>query len=300
MPFTVHQLLLLCFLITVIMVLGFLGSYHLTDPTADINRELLKALKISILFCVAVFCAVVPKEKTDRARRKIGEGRPFASYLLAAVVAALLTQCINIMFDALVQKSSVSAWVTLASRYPWMILPAALTGITAALCDNKPWIRFDARAQRIIEGLSGGMSMAVFACLTYWLLVAVNSKSGYDIPSAGFVVGLASSIGLVVAFLVPSWYREAPRSPDPDEIKPQLRLKLLSGHLRFRIIRRGADMVNIYIKREGEPAVSLAGENIAGTIWECETSPAKAKSEYFARGLIGGQEVGELSDAVVG
>jgi len=74
-------------------------------------EELLaRVVMISIVYSVAVICAVFPKERWAFARRDLRSIRPVAFYFAAGGLAALTSMAISFLFNLLIFRSIPWAW----------------------------------------------------------------------------------------------------------------------------------------------------------------------------------------------
>lgn len=170
---------------------------------------LVKVIMIAIIYCVAIACALYPKDRWSWARRARNGERPTASYLLLGVAAALVGLAVSFITKLALFKLDLDLVVADMQRgYPWMLLSFSITVITAFQLDN-PELP-NRRLQPLLEGILEAALLAVVAWLTFeWL-----KQTGHAAATrAGFLWMLLATTainGFLIGFLVPSWYRRAP------------------------------------------------------------------------------------------
>jgi hypothetical protein len=290
--FSVHQILFLITLISAVVFIGFLTTYNFDPQAGGVTKSLLKGVKVSIMLTVSILCAILPKEWLRFANRS--SHRPFAFYVATAAAAAVLTTSISFALESLLGGGAEAGWKHLKAAYPWAILTASLTAVTAAVCDNRIWTTRSATAQRLAEGFIAASFMALMGAATVWLLKGVNVSSDYEVPRWSMVIAVSTGLGLLVGFFLPTWYREAPNPSDP---RPILRVRYHSSDnlLIMRILKGGADAVNIYMEVPGRPHVLLA-ENVASSRTTFKAIKVAHKCTYFAHSMMDNQELKGRSD----
>ena len=217
--FTLNQLLSLFGVVGILM----LSTFVLSSPAPNTTHATMvaRAIMISVIYSVAVACVVLPKQRWSFARSEPGQPRPVAFYLVAGLMAVAIAQAISFGFNwALVPNLSVAKQRYLLT-YPWSIMSFATAVLTGFLVDARPRPEVPRLVWRSLEGLTSAAVMLGAALLTYrWLTelsagvpFGVLRSLQYAIPPLGSVLGTAATVGFAIGWLVPTWYREAPRVP---------------------------------------------------------------------------------------
>jgi hypothetical protein len=207
----------------VLLVLSLSASVFLT-PLLDAARArpttgvlLARAGLLSLVYTVAVGCAVFPKQRWTFAMRKPGQPRPFAFYVVTSAMAVVIAQALGFGFNCVLERSATVAASRWLLTYPWAAMTAGLTLVTAILVDDQPPARWPRWLVSVLEGLCMAAVMVLAARLTVgWLAerweLHRSLMPGYSPPSLLNVAAKAGAVGFLVGFLVPRWYRDAPRA----------------------------------------------------------------------------------------
>jgi hypothetical protein len=174
-----------------------------------------RAIMLSVIYSVAVACVVYPKEGLAFAKRDPGEMRPVAFYIAAGLLAAGVAQLIGLGFNCLLERSFTSGLLRARLTYPWALLSFGTSVVTGFLIDNDPPARWP-RLFRLLEGLVSAATMVGVAYLVHGWLVEVYQNAqvrpaDYHVLRMVSALGTAGVVGFVIGYLVPTWYREAPR-----------------------------------------------------------------------------------------
>jgi hypothetical protein len=184
---------------------------------------LARAIMVSLVYTVAVACAVFPKQYWKLAMREPGGPRPHGFYILAAAMAVVISQSIGFVFSCALERNVGVAAHRFLLTYPWAAQTFALTMVTAVLADDQPPVRWPRWLVSAIEGLCAAAVMVLVARFTLeWLGQRlhdhpdlVRSVKSVSDPRARFtqILAMAGAVGLMVGCLVPRWYRSVPRQP---------------------------------------------------------------------------------------
>ncbi len=211
---TLNQLMLL-FAVLFVLMLSVMVRSAATEGTS-IGILLMRAVMVSVSYLVAVACVVFPKENWKMARHHAHDAPPMAFYLLAGIMAVLISQAIVFLFNSLVFWDFHIAWERSRYTYPWFTLTFVTSVMTGLLIDNliKPTI--SDKRRRYVEGLVQGVATALAGLLVYgWLLQTATSEVakslGCFVPPLPMMILLPGVVGFAIGSTVPTWYREAPR-----------------------------------------------------------------------------------------
>jgi hypothetical protein len=217
---TLNQLMLLFTVLSVLMLSVMVWSA--TSKGTPIGILLVRAVMVSVSYLVAVACVVFPKEKWKMAQHRAGDVPPMAFYLVAGIMAVVISQVIIFLFNSLVFWDFHIAWERSRYTYPWSTLTFVTSVMTGLLIDDlvKPTI-FSGR-RRYVEGLVQGVATALAGLLVYgWLLQTVTGEVakilGCALPPLPMMVIVPGVVGFAIGSTVPTWYREAPRQVVPLE-----------------------------------------------------------------------------------
>ncbi|MDO8475890.1 MAG: hypothetical protein Q7W02_06765 [Candidatus Rokubacteria bacterium] len=227
---TLNELMGLFTGLSVVYAFGFVVMRRIDHPWEQLDpRLLVRAIMIAAVYCVAVWCAIYPKNQWSAARRHSETGRPWAWYLLSGAAAATAGALISFTYQlAMRQGNLTGAWEAYRQVSPWGIMTFATAYTLALLADDAPRDGFmklltPARL-RWAEGLGLTVVLVVAAWLVHGLLISTH-ESALQTLKATQVLDVRSLleselftvlIGFAIGFLVPSWYRGAPVEPQPE------------------------------------------------------------------------------------
>jgi hypothetical protein len=214
-PFSLNQLLLLSGVVCIIMLSGFVlfgGTFN------DLRFEIVltRAILISVIYSVAVACAVLPKTRWSFARAEVGDVRPIGFYLVAGLMSASISQLTSLVFQTILMGRLDWAWQRSLLTYPWLLVSFATALITAMMVDNPRLRVMSPKRQRCLEGLVQGVLMLGVTALTYlWLYQRVHvvykhvdlSYLEYELPQPIMILVMGAVVGFVIGFFIPTWYR---------------------------------------------------------------------------------------------
>jgi hypothetical protein len=219
---TLNQMMGVFGVVGVIMLAGSIIST--LGRTLDHGALLALILMVALIYSAAVACAVVPKAHWAWARRTPGGERPFLFYFVAGILAVGVSQTIGLAFNCVRMGSIADGLQRHQLTYPWSVLTFAAAVAVAFLVDNRrptkalPWL------WRVLEGMAQAAVMLGAAYVAHgWLMKRAEglvSTAAYSVPKLPDVLTRVGLIGFCIGFLVPTWYREAPRERAVDSIEP--------------------------------------------------------------------------------
>lgn len=194
-----------------VIVLG--GASLFSGRSGPPHQMLFLAIMISVIYGVAIFCAVLPK-----AAWPAGDsgGRPVRIYLLSGLAAAVSGMLISIAFKTLMWHNFLLAAEDLRWTWPWSLMSFAFALTIAALCDNAsdrdgeaPWLRW-------AEGAVAGVVLAVTAAFIVNVFQGLAELPGWPqgrpVPELPVVASVSAAIGFVAGSFVPWLYRRSRRT----------------------------------------------------------------------------------------
>ncbi|MEO8428340.1 MAG: hypothetical protein ABI651_14615 [Verrucomicrobiota bacterium] len=220
--FTFNQIMLLFGMVFLVMLAGmviFSGAMN----GMSFGKMLTRLVMVAVIYCVAVACAVFPKEQWKFARHQPGAVRPIAFYVVSGLLAVALSQFINLLFGCFLMRGVEGGLQRFQVTYPWLLSTFATTVTIGVLIDNGRLQHLSRWQQRLMEGLTQGI---VTTCVSYlvhlWLLDRVRQVGSlpvnYRVPELDQVMIMAGIVGFILGFCIPTWCRETPRtSPEPTE-----------------------------------------------------------------------------------
>jgi hypothetical protein len=188
-----------------------------TETRPTMGLVLSRTIMIAVIYVVATWCAIFPKERWAVARRQPEADRPVFAYFLASTAAAVLSLIISFAFGLVTQLNVGEACALFAVRYPWALMSFMTAFVSAWLADDPPAPAGETTQQRRREGLvQAAASVVTAAVVLTWLSDVATSAAlpgGYTLPDPFSAMLRAAVIGYVIGYNVPTWYREAPREP---------------------------------------------------------------------------------------
>jgi hypothetical protein len=186
----------------------------LGSPGARFEELLARMVMISVLYSAAVVCAVYPKERWTLARKDPRNFRPVAFYFVAGGLAAMVSLGISFLFNVAIFRSLSWAWGHLLLTYPWSLCSFSTAFAVAWMTDDEATTLIPRDRLRWIEGLAGAVVLMftvliVFPCLDQLALKHETALAHRSSLSVALIMSCA--IGFVIGYLIPTWYREAPR-----------------------------------------------------------------------------------------
>lgn len=211
-PFTLNQAILLFGTLCVVMLSGFV-MFADTVRGLPFGLILTRSIMISVIYSVAVACAVVPKAKWNLARRQVGDVRPIAFYIVAGLMAVSIAQITSFAFNSGLTGSLSCAWERSQLAYPWSLISFCTALTTGIMVDNPRLTMLSRWQQRCAEGIVQGVAMFGVGYITYvWLLqrfysVQATCNTNYQVPPRMTMMLMAGVVGFVLGFFIPTWYR---------------------------------------------------------------------------------------------
>lgn len=185
----------------------------------------LRVIMISIMYSIAVFCAVYPKTRWSFANMETLGRRPLAFYLLAGTLAAATSYLVSLIFRIMIFRDVDLALADWLLSYPWMVMPFFTAVAVAFQTDDKPaW--WPQRPAIFWEGLFMCLVGVLSAFLAFHWLTDIGTRSGtppnFQIPGLYMLAPVAGIIGALIGVTVPSWWREmrSDESHEPQDVQP--------------------------------------------------------------------------------
>src|SRR5262249_3322837 len=89
------QLTSIFILVCTILMFGMLVA---SQTGQSIQDQLVRVIMVAVIYCVAIGCALYPKDRWQIAQRSEGGPRPAASYILSGAMAALIGLAVSVAF----------------------------------------------------------------------------------------------------------------------------------------------------------------------------------------------------------
>ena len=199
--------------LTGILLILLLVNFVFVSPETWKGREetLLMITMIVSIYSVAVMCAVYPKDSWALFQKKRKKFFPAIGYLLSGIAAVVMGIPISLIFKTLIYSkgdpnlivAASIAWDQFVSvSYPWMFMAFATAIITAFIIDFEPPEKLPAKWTRWLEAAMQAAATALASLLVHWWL-------GESAPIWYRVLIVSATVGFVLGFIVPTWYRRA-------------------------------------------------------------------------------------------
>jgi hypothetical protein len=205
-------------LMTLFGVVGIvvLAIFMLVGNSSGVPFEelLARVVMICVIYTVAMICAVYPKDRMAIARGDSRVVRPVAFYFLAGILAALASLAISFLFNVFIFGSLSRTWSHLLLTYPWSLCSFAAAFMAAWMMDNSTPVFFGGIRLRWVEGLAGACTQALSVLIVLpWLnaVAAQHQALAAHRPPLPVALIMNCAIGFTIGYLIPTWYREAPR-----------------------------------------------------------------------------------------
>jgi hypothetical protein len=173
---------------------------------------LLRSVMIAAIYCVSLWCAVGPKSHWPAARRRPRGARPWAAYLLSALVAACAGAAVSLTVKVIYHASFSEAWTRFGQSLPWTFMTFAVAYAVAVMADDEPAdlaaVGLGHRPLWLVEGVAMVAVMVPVALLVYRLLL--DTAPVTRIPALTQVLTTVVIVSFSIGALVPSWYRQSP------------------------------------------------------------------------------------------
>jgi hypothetical protein len=248
-PLTLNQHVILFVLLHAVLILGFavaeLVAYENRGGFTDV---FMRALRIAVLYNVAIVCAVYRPQHLALARRDDRGFRPVAWYALIGALAVAVVLPVNVMikvlwnpavwnsdlikalvgFDGMASGTPVTQVLQdvvadVAHKFPWLFMTFLTAAGTAYLADDRPGPRLTPTRLRWVEG---GMlaTVAALGAVVVWYWLAQTGGLPPHMHFAWHVIR-AWLLGFAIGFLIPTWFRES-RQPRARFTTTDVRLVL--------------------------------------------------------------------------
>ena len=171
-----------------------------------------RVVMVSVIYCVAIWWAIYPKERWQCARQDAGDIRPVACYLLSALFASATGLVISLAFRLMFHNLS-EAFKQLQQTSPWLVMTFVTAFVTAWLTDNRPGASLPSSWLRWLEGAGQAAVMMGTGYLVHFML----TQTCPQVPPLGRIVLLSGIIGFGIGYLVPTWYRGAPHCAEAED-----------------------------------------------------------------------------------
>jgi hypothetical protein len=206
---TVHELALAGILAFLVMISGFLLA-TVPSKKMTIGHALGISLVVSFASAGAVFSAVMPRDKGWAiARRRASDLPAWGCYLLSGGLAMLLQSPFSLGFRIVREPSLREAWQMFLARdvRGWLWISFAVAAGLAALVDRErpigsAWL---GRRASLLEGLLLGAGLGFSGIV---IALVLGERNAPLVP----VVTMLAVLGVVLGLVVPSIYRNAPRT----------------------------------------------------------------------------------------
>jgi hypothetical protein len=206
-------------------IVALIPSLYLAPAASRMGERLEGPVLIAILYSLSAFCAVYLKDHWAAGRKGDRRMRPTALYFAAGALAAVLSLAIRLVFQLLHYGFRWrEAWEHFAITAPWTIAFFAAAFMVAWMTDDEPTPKLTRGRLRWIEAAAGAGTLLCAALIVHpWLaqLAASHVGARHQPPPLGRILGLCGTVGFVIGYLIPTWYREAPR----EEAEPAARLQ---------------------------------------------------------------------------
>lgn len=190
---------------------GALGLVYLMTTSIATTKAVGLVILISVNLCIATLCALAPKRWWSFARRSAERGRPWLSYLISAVLAAIFTSPPRFFYQLWNSDGDLLKASNNLLTSPWALVPAVAALVLSFELDNRPSdLSFfgrrlpdtTGRQLRCAEALIHALVLAGTALLVARLLPPPG-------PDSVRIVAICAMNGLVLGFIVPAWWRGA-------------------------------------------------------------------------------------------
>jgi hypothetical protein len=213
-----------------ILIPVFLINFIFFAPKRpEVAHGLLIPVMIVTVYCVAVICAALPKDRWSFSTRSDKGFRPWCFFIMAGFAAVLVGFPINLGFKTLIVLTQDAdpalgeafnqAWESLvAFKWPYFFLSFMMAAVTAFHLDNRPSPWLNGISLRALESMSLAGIQAATAYFVFELLSRLAEQGeAVHVPPLERLVIISAVVGAVVGFLVPEWYRRTSRAQEPAE-----------------------------------------------------------------------------------
>jgi hypothetical protein len=221
---TFNELFLIFGVILTGLLVMFCG-FEMTAAKTPPAEAILKALMISIIYCVAVFFALFPKSwwKFGQCARPCPlRKRPWAFYFTVGAISAVVSLMVSALFRLVLSMGDWNAVGRgLVEKYPYCLVTFAMAFLISMAADNTVTKRLNRHWLRGIEALTIGGTGVALAFFVHNLLTSTVSNAA-AMPPLAALIGTFGVMGLFLGSCVPTWYREAAPADLPAEGSTQM------------------------------------------------------------------------------
>lgn len=213
-----HQLATLFGVSATVLLFGLLLASK--QASEAFGHQLAIVLMVATIYCLAIVCALYPKDHWAIARRGAHGERPAAFYLIAGLLAAGSSIVVNFMFKIVLLGWS-KALVDLTVSHPWALC-SFFTAVSIAYLADNHGDEYGSR-QRWVEGELQAASMMVTSYLTHlWLMSSGYYEFRQRDPQQflPYLILLGAVNGFTLGYLVPTWYRRSCQRIAKDSESP--------------------------------------------------------------------------------
>jgi hypothetical protein len=137
-----------------------------------------------------------------------------SSYLLAGIEAAVFGWLIGGVFRLLMTLDPGAAVRGALERYPWACISFVTAAGTSFLIDDVALLPKD--RLRWLEAAGLAVANAAAGIVAHAWLLQVSKA---PVPSLWVIIPSCVAIGGAIGYLIPTWYRDAPRRPERTRIR---------------------------------------------------------------------------------
>lgn len=209
---TLNHMMTLFGLVAILVLAGMISLSRASG--VSVEELFARVVMIATIYSVAVVCAVYPKERWAFARREPCSIRPVAFYFVVGVLAAVASVTISFLFNILIFRNLTRTWLHLLLTYPWSLCAFVTAFAVAWMTDDRATSFLSRDRLRWVEGLAAASALALSVLIVFpWLdQVAAHHHASRAHSSPLFMaLTMSGAIGFTIGFLIPTWYREAPR-----------------------------------------------------------------------------------------
>jgi len=208
---TVNDTLTLFSLLLIFVLANFI---ILTGASDDLERTLLLGTMIVSVYSASVVCALFPKRSWSLCKPEDGR-YPVMGYFLSGFMAVFSAMVLSLFFNTLIYAADkdinglvtpfMSAFDRLTGHsYPWMLMSFVTAASTAFLADWDILDKGTDLRRRSLDAVVTASVLVGAVYLVYLWLTAINT--GFDAEPTRLMI-TSGGIGLIIGFIVPSWYR---------------------------------------------------------------------------------------------
>ncbi len=232
---SIHQFLLIYGLLVTLVSANFIIIFPAWE---DGEKTLLMSSMIVSIYLAAAWSAVLLKDKLPGFRRSPGQPPPGGAYLATGAVAVVVGTLISLIFKTMIfakgdiggSDAFIAAWLEFKLlSYPWMFMAFTTAILTSVLIDYPPPPGVLEKRWRFAEAAIQGALTMVSALFVRWWLADIQPV-GSVLPNPTAVCVVSAFAGMVLGFIVPSWYRQAKRKEQTASGKKEVPDLVMAAH----------------------------------------------------------------------